>query len=655
MKKVFLYIVIALSLLAIPATVFLVGQQQDVRSQAAPATTISFNPATSTKNIGETFKLNIDIDPAKNQVTTAKLFVSYDPLKLEAIAFTNGTLAPTVLNSGVVGAGTASITVGAASNSQPITKKGTIAVLTFKTKDGTGTTPTSIQFTPNTFVGAIKEPTANVLIGSVPAKITISGESTTGAAPTPGTGPVIISFGGTLGNVYSPKVATVSAGSTVQWTGDFTKDPMNSNEKLWRKRKDGTTFSYTFIKPGTYGFYSTKNGTKKGTGMAGSITVTGTASGPENASVGAWDFNENTGTSITDGGEQGNNGTWHGTGTHWDPAGIDGSAALFNGTDDYIEVASSASISLEYTSPFSIMGWFKTSETSDKPQIAVEKMSNDAKLRGYSMAFVAGKILVTLQNDASINPANAIIVQTSTTTVNDGKWHYVGFTYDGSGKAAGVKIYKDGVLVTDRTVVADTLTKTIVNSSPLLFGKRAFDPDKKTIFYKGSMDDVQIYNYARTLEQIRTDSENGAPTTPTTTLTPTPTQAATTSAIQILTPVNNVSITTGTPTIQGKAPAGSTITLTIYSEPQTAVVTADASGNWSYVPTVALAPGPHSIVASIQSGSTTETATVAFVVASDGASSEEALPVSGTFETTMLIIAIGFIFLTTGTILALSK
>ena len=180
MKKVFLYIAIGLLLLAIPVTVFFIGQQRDIRTRAAPATTLSLTPAVQTVNVGDAnLKLNVDIDPGANQVVSADIYITYDPTKLEAKTITNGPSAPRVLNSGIIENGTASIKVGAASNTQPITTRGTIAVITFTPIAATSNfTPALVQFASNTFVGGLNEPTANVLVGTTPAKITITGAST---------------------------------------------------------------------------------------------------------------------------------------------------------------------------------------------------------------------------------------------------------------------------------------------------------------------------------------------------------------------------------------------------------------------------------------------------------------------------------------------
>jgi hypothetical protein len=190
MKKVLLYIGIGLLLLGIPATIFFLGQQRDIRTRAAPATTLTLTPAVQTVKVGDTIKLNVDIDPGANQVISADIYVTYDPAKLEAQTITNGTSAPRVLNSGIIESGTASIKVGAASNAQPIVTRGTIAVITFTAKEATNdVTPTAIQFASNTFAGGLDEPTASVLVGTTPAKITITDTSSTGANFTSGATP----------------------------------------------------------------------------------------------------------------------------------------------------------------------------------------------------------------------------------------------------------------------------------------------------------------------------------------------------------------------------------------------------------------------------------------------------------------------------------
>lgn len=183
MKKILLLLVGLLLLAAIPLTIYLAGQRQELRKRAAPATTMQFIPATAAKKIGDIFTLEAQITTGENQVVAAEIHITYDPTKLEAQSITNGPLFPSVLTSGVVERGTASITVGAASAAQPVKGTGTVAVVRFKALDKTDTA-TPVKFATNTFVGGLGEGANNVLIGSTPANITIT-QTGSSASPTP--------------------------------------------------------------------------------------------------------------------------------------------------------------------------------------------------------------------------------------------------------------------------------------------------------------------------------------------------------------------------------------------------------------------------------------------------------------------------------------
>lgn len=214
MKKALIFIVVFITLLAIPITVFVAGQQQELRKKAAPATTIALTPATKTVAKGDTFSLEVTINTGENKVVAAELHILYDPTKLEATSITNGPLAPNVLRSGKVQSGQASITVGATNKASPISGTGTIAVIRFKAKAGTPT-PITVRFSDtDTFIGGLDE-TQNVLVGKSPATIGITGAGSEG-----GTTPTVTPTGtitptGTLTPTLTPTpTATGSGGAT---------------------------------------------------------------------------------------------------------------------------------------------------------------------------------------------------------------------------------------------------------------------------------------------------------------------------------------------------------------------------------------------------------------------------------------------------------
>lgn len=173
MKKIILLVTSLLLLLAIPATIYLVMQRQELRKRAAPATSLSIAPQTITKNVDDEFTVEVKIDTGENQVLTAELHLTYDETKLEALSIANGPLFPSVLASGVVENGAATITVGAAGATTPVTGTGTVATLRLKALEQTDA-PVSIRFDATTFVGGLGEGSTNILIGSTPATVTIT-------------------------------------------------------------------------------------------------------------------------------------------------------------------------------------------------------------------------------------------------------------------------------------------------------------------------------------------------------------------------------------------------------------------------------------------------------------------------------------------------
>ncbi len=190
MKKVLLYIGIGLALLAVPVTVFVVGQNSDSRKKAAPASTLAFSPASTTINVGEKFTLAVKLDTADNQVGLVQLRIVYDPAYLEAEDVTNDAFAPSIKVSKKIDPnGKASITVGAKDTTHPINGSGTIATITMKAIRESAT-PILVKFTPSpdTMANALGETAEDIIIGRSPASITIHNPNqiaTSTLTPTP--------------------------------------------------------------------------------------------------------------------------------------------------------------------------------------------------------------------------------------------------------------------------------------------------------------------------------------------------------------------------------------------------------------------------------------------------------------------------------------
>jgi hypothetical protein len=166
----------------------------------------------------------------------------------------------------------------------------------------------------------------------------------------------------------------------------------------------------------------------------------------------------------------------------------------------------------EWSQPFSSGGWFMLRSapnftSSSVSGVLVSKMDATQHNRGWELTAEKGIISVELADQApkeepvpdkpkkgaakkkevakaeapkvitpkDRTPMRGIKVATVTPLPTDGHWDHLFFTYDGSGKAAGVKIYVNGAPVATKTV-SDTLAhNSIRTTAPLQLGRESPD------------------------------------------------------------------------------------------------------------------------------------------------------------------------------------
>ena len=149
---------------------------------------------------------------------------------------------------------------------------------------------------------------------------------------------------------------------------------------------------------------------------------------------------------------------------------------------------------------FSLSVWMKA--RGILPISAFQKLEETERRRGYEWRF-DDIVLVGIQKYAarlnialvSESPANAIEIRTRE-RLKLGEWYHLALTYDGSGKAAGLRLYVNGTPF-DTEVVRDTLTGSIQTNAPFRLGSKTLGKP----FY-GLIDDLRLYNRALTPEQI---------------------------------------------------------------------------------------------------------------------------------------------------------
>jgi len=188
--------------------------------------------------------------------------------------------------------------------------------------------------------------------------------------------------------------------------------------------------------------------------------------------------NENNGTTEIGG---------NGTGMDCTALGKYGSACEFDGTDDYVETLSNIDeITATADAKFTFSFWINTTETSTDDLFAW------SAYRSCGINYnSAGKISCSVDSDYS----GSVI---SSTNVNDGGWHHISFVNIGNTQ----ELFVDGVSESTASEDMNILWPTTAIS----IGNRPFGG-----YYNGLIDDVRIYNYARTQDQIIEDMNAGHP------------------------------------------------------------------------------------------------------------------------------------------------
>jgi len=147
----------------------------------------------------------------------------------------------------------------------------------------------------------------------------------------------------------------------------------------------------------------------------------------------------------------------------------------------------------ERTNAFSYGGWVRVSQASGTSGVFA-RMDVGADYRGWDLMQDGKKFSVHIVNKW---PDNAIKVATKADVIKEKVFQHVFVTYDGSGKARGVKIFIDGVdtpLATDKDVLKDSIR----TDTSFRIGQRS----KGLEFERGRVQDVRIYNRKLSAKEV---------------------------------------------------------------------------------------------------------------------------------------------------------
>jgi hypothetical protein len=210
--------------------------------------------------------------------------------------------------------------------------------------------------------------------------------------------------------------------------------------------------------------------------------VTLNLSSPSSNLVGAWGFDEPSGSTVSDSSGKGNTGTI--TGATRTTGGKVGGALSFNGTSDWVTIPDSNS--LDVTSGVTMEAWVRpTAIGSAWRAVMLKEQAGDliyALYAGDSKGRAAADVFTTADKGLS---------GTTATPLN--AWTHLAATYDGT----TLRIYVNGVQAASKPVSGTIRTSTGV----LRIGGNSIWGE----WFAGLIDEVRVYNTALTAAEIQAD------------------------------------------------------------------------------------------------------------------------------------------------------
>ncbi|HEV8414363.1 MAG TPA: LamG domain-containing protein [Bryobacteraceae bacterium] len=180
-----------------------------------------------------------------------------------------------------------------------------------------------------------------------------------------------------------------------------------------------------------------------------------------------------------------------------------GQAAVLNSSrSQSVSVAAGNVFSFSALQSFTLMAWVKTANQGLSAMPVLGKV--DSSQTGYLMVIDnggAGAPLGGGRFGLILESHGFTSVVESVVPVNDGAWHFLVATFDGSGLESGVQLYIDGVKVATVASGNATITGSIVNSAALDIGGTPAVASAPP--YEGLIDEAAVWNSVLTQTQIQ--------------------------------------------------------------------------------------------------------------------------------------------------------
>ena len=188
-----------------------------------------------------------------------------------------------------------------------------------------------------------------------------------------------------------------------------------------------------------------------------------------------------------------NDGTLNGDAT------ADGTLTL-DGTGDYVDLGTDASLSIGGNQPFTFATWFKKDTISTSLRGIFNRGAYNSDLE-YNIYF-GGSGSTSIKASASDGTSNNVYIGRATSSLSAGwagEWHHLTVTWDGSPLNSGFNIYLDGVDSDTANFSLGTFTSTTNLGSETVLGALN---SGAAYFFDGELDNSRFYDRELTADEI---------------------------------------------------------------------------------------------------------------------------------------------------------
>ena len=234
------------------------------------------------------------------------------------------------------------------------------------------------------------------------------------------------------------------------------------------------------------------------------VSVVGVAHGSDANLVAHWTFDSDTSDSAPSG-DTNDDGTLNGNAS-FDPNGKINGALLLDGIDSYVNVATSADISV--TKNYTLAAWIRPEE-KDFRRTVLSKITDFAD-KQYELEFSHLEQL-TFSYEADNNSQGGIFGGEDEVEMD--AWQHLAVTVEevtASPLSLEIKVYRNGTLLDTKTGDEEVLS----SSDPLRIGRRSGSLSPAH-YFKGKIDDVRIYDRALSeaeIDDVISGNSGGKPT-----------------------------------------------------------------------------------------------------------------------------------------------